>query len=80
MTVYELALDHMQSSGMTEGEAEAALIAFSSGDGRNVPWENSAPYLPPGLLLRIDAVGTARMTRSSLAGASADDGFPPRAA
>jgi hypothetical protein len=78
MTIFELALDHMQECGMSEADAVAAVEQFGAAGGRDIEWGAIAPRLSVAQLKRIDdaAVGWLHAHRLALDAAPETD--PPR--
>jgi hypothetical protein len=81
MTVYELALRHMQANGMAEPDAVAALEYFGGAEGRNIPWGDVVPFIPRRWLERIDAaaVGWIHSHRLAVGGEELNGDATPEA-
>ncbi len=61
----ELALRRVVANGMSAREGAAMLECFARGEGRDIGWSDTAPYLPKAVAERVDrkAVGWLLVAR-----------------
>jgi hypothetical protein len=75
--VFELALNHLQSNGMSEPDALQVLEQFGGGSGKDIPWADIQPYLDKRQVERLDRAAVGWLTVHRLTDHSDD---PPEAA
>jgi hypothetical protein len=79
MTLRELAIYRMRQNGVSGDDATAILENFVKGLGRDVPWNNTAPFLADPLADRIDRAAVNWMMAHHLTDQHDEPGVKPAA-
>jgi hypothetical protein len=68
MTIYDLAIAHVEANGMSPEDADRMITKFGAGEGRDIGWADIAPRLSPVQVERIDraAVGWLMANRQAI--------------